>query len=81
MVIQAARTKLKSTTLKDFVLYTSYELRMMCSGASYWAKFQKICYVASALQAKEFGFIYYMFYTSNKGARHKKFKIRTIVGN
>ena len=53
---------------------------MMCLGASYWAKFQKIYCGASALQAKEFGFIYSdMFFTSDKGARHKEFKLEQLL--
>lgn len=55
---------------------------MMCLGASYWAKFQKLCYGASALQAKEFGFIYSdMFYTSDKGAKHKGSKLEQLLAN
>ncbi len=82
LVIQAACRKLKSTTLKDCILYTSCEPCMMCLGASYWAKFQKIYYGASALQAKEFGFIYSdMYYSFNKGARHNEFKLEQLLAN
>ncbi|WP_249356476.1 nucleoside deaminase [Maribacter sp. ACAM166] len=82
LVIQAACRRLKSTTLKECILYTSCEPCMMCLGASYWAKFQKIYYGASALQAKEYGFVYStMFYASDKGARHKEFNLEQLLAN
>ncbi len=81
-VIQKACRKLGSTTLADCILYTSCEPCMMCLGACYWAKFQKIYYGASALQAKENGFIYSnMFYTSDRGARHKEFNLEQLLAN
>ncbi len=80
LTIQKACRKLESTTLKECILYTSCEPCMMCLGASYWAKFQKIYYGASALQAKEHGYIYSnMFYTSDKGARHREFKLEQLL--
>lgn len=80
LVIQKACRKLKSPTLQGCILYTSCEPCMMCLGATYWAKFDKIFYGASALQAKEFGYIYSnMFYDSNPGARHKEFKLEQLL--
>ena len=80
LVIQKACRKLESTTLEDCILYTSCEPCMMCLGASYWAKFQKIYYGASAEQAKEYGYVYSnMFYQSNKGARHREFKLEQLL--
>lgn len=82
LVIQEACRKLTTTTLEDCILYTSCEPCMMCLGASYWAKFKKIFYGASALQAKEFGFVYSeMFYTSDKGARHKEFNLEQLLAD
>jgi tRNA(Arg) A34 adenosine deaminase TadA len=82
LVIQKACKKLGSTTLQDCILYTSCEPCMMCLGASYWAKFKKIYYGASALQAKKFGYIYSnMFYSSDRGARHKEFKLEQLLAD
>lgn len=80
LTIQKACRKLDTTTLKDCILYTSCEPCMMCLGASYWAKFQKIYYGASALQAKEHGYVYSnMFYASDTGARHREFKLEQLL--
>lgn len=80
LTIQKACRKLEATTLKDCILYTSCEPCMMCLGACYWAKFQKIYYGASALQAKEHGYVYSnMFYASDPGARHREFKLEQLL--
>lgn len=81
LIIQKACRKLKSTTLERCILYTSCEPCMMCLGACYWANLDKVYYGASALQAKEFGYVYSnMFYASNPDARHKEFKLEQLLG-
>ena len=81
-VIQKACKKMNSTTLKDCILYTSCEPCMMCLGAIYWAKFEKVFYGVSASKAKEYGFVYStMFYSSKKGARHKEFKLEQLLAD
>lgn len=79
-VIQKACKAMGQTTLKGCILYTSCEPCMMCLGACYWAKFLKIYYGASALQAKEYGYVYSdMFYNSHTGKRHTEFNMEQLL--
>lgn len=79
-VIQEACKVLQSTDLSECILYTSCEPCMMCLGACHWAKFKRIFYGASALDAKEYGFIYSeVFYQSNEQKRLQEFSMQQLL--
>lgn len=79
-VIQKACKVLQSKTLKGCILYTSCIPCMMCLGASYWAKLDRIYYGASAQDAKSFGFIYTdMYYAYPDDLRAKEFNLHQLL--
>lgn len=66
--------------LSNCELYTSCEPCMMCLGACYWAGFKTIYFGASALDAKEYGYIYSkMFYNSSATERHQEFNMKQLL--
>jgi len=80
--IQEAYKAIGNNSLSDCELYTSCEPCMMCLGACYWADFKTIYFGASALDAKEFGYIYAtMFYDSSVLKRHTEFNMKQLLRN
>lgn len=80
LAIQVACELIGKDKLKDCILYTSCEPCMMCLGASYWAKFRKIYYGASAEDARYFGFEYSnTYYNMDADLRHKEFNMVQLL--
>lgn len=74
--IQEACSKIGRSRLSECEMYTSCEPCMMCLGACHWAKFKTIYFGASALDAKEHGYIYSdLYYAADHEARHKEFNM------
>lgn len=79
-VIQKACKTLGRKTLEDCILYTSCEPCMMCLGAIKWAKFQAVYFGASALDAKEHGYVYSdLYYSSDAYKRYKEFNMKQLL--
>ena len=80
--IQEACKAIGKDKLSKCELYTSCEPCMMCLGACYWAGFKTIYFGASALDAKEFGYIYSnMFYAASTEKRYKEFNMKQLLRN
>ena len=54
--IRAACTALQSFSLADCTLYTSCEPCPMCLGAIYWARFERVVYANTRVDAAAIGF-------------------------
>ncbi len=80
LAIQKACKKLGRKNLQDCILYTSCEPCMMCLGACHWADFKSIYYGASALDAKDNGFVYSdAFFSMNSQLRHTEFRMNQLL--
>jgi tRNA(Arg) A34 adenosine deaminase TadA len=78
--IQMAAKKLGKDGLKDCVLYTRCEPCMMCLGACHWAQFKAIYFGASALDAKDYGYVYSnCYYEMDSDQRHKEFRMTQLL--